>query len=411
MLTANADNDIALDVRATYLHNDYDKGFPDAEAFATSLKLKYIKEIFDNLEAGIAFGTIQDFGIGDKSKRDMAYIFSRDRESFTILQQAYLKYKYSKSHIRAGRIEIETPLVSSDDYFILANSYQGAEATIKEIENIEMQIGYLSQMSGSWDGAYDGGNFYSMSRQAWAHRGDGGAEHYYNLVDDLGAKEAGLGFIGAKYENGTVAFQLYDQVLFDVYNSAFTELNYKTDIQSAKLLLAGQFIKYDAIGSMKNSTNPDAVVGYNTHSAKAEISYENTALKAAYTGVSDTPSIHFFGAFGSYAEFASGIMVSYFETSLRDANIFSLTPSYDFKFNKHAVNLSLNYAYYDLNSDYTKGGIAGDTTKGEEYMQTYAIDTTYSYEKNFAWNFKLAQRELQSGDQNLLFKTLVKYKF
>lgn len=58
----------------------------------------------------------------------------------------------------------------------MANSYQGAEATVKEIENIELQIGYLSQMSGSWDSAYDGGNFYSMSRQAWAHRGEGGTD-------------------------------------------------------------------------------------------------------------------------------------------------------------------------------------------------------------------------------------------
>ncbi|MDO8455050.1 MAG: hypothetical protein Q7S59_10810, partial [Sulfurimonas sp.] len=125
MVTANANDNVALDVRATYLNNSYDKGFPDAEALATSLKLKYTKEIFENLEVGIAFGTIQDLGIGDKSKRDMAYIFNKDRESFTILQQAYLKYKYSKSHIRAGRIEVETPLVSADDYFILASSYQG----------------------------------------------------------------------------------------------------------------------------------------------------------------------------------------------------------------------------------------------------------------------------------------------
>ncbi len=411
ILTANADDDIALDVRASYLNYDYDKGFHDAEAFASSLKLKYSKELVENLEAGIAFGTIQDLGIGDKSKRDMAFMFNRNKESFTTLQQAYLKYKYSKSYIRAGRIEVETPLVSADDYFILASSYQGTEASIKEIKNIEIQIGYLSQMSGSWDSAYDGENFYSMTRQAWAHRADSGSEHYYNLVYDLGAKEAGLAFIGAKYEDNTMAVQLYDHVLLDVYNTFFTQIDYKTDIERTKLLLAGQFIKYNGIGSMKNNPNPDAVVDYSTHSAKAELSYNNACFKLAYTGISDTPSIHFFGAFGSYAEFASGMITSYFETSLRDANIVSLTPSYDFKFNKHSLNLNATYAYYDLNSDYTKGGILGDTTNGEEYMHAYGIGTTYGYEKNFSWNFKLAQRKLESEDTNLLFKTLLKYSF
>jgi len=34
-------DDIHLDIRTTYINYDYDKGFPDAEAFASSLKLKY----------------------------------------------------------------------------------------------------------------------------------------------------------------------------------------------------------------------------------------------------------------------------------------------------------------------------------------------------------------------------------
>ncbi len=54
---------ISLDLRATYIHYDYDKGFSDAEAFASSLKLKYERDIAYGFSGGVAFGTVQDLGL------------------------------------------------------------------------------------------------------------------------------------------------------------------------------------------------------------------------------------------------------------------------------------------------------------------------------------------------------------
>lgn len=65
----------------------------------------------------------------------MAYIFNRDDESFSILHQAYLKYTLCKSSIEVGRFELETPLISSDDYYVLSNSFQGVNLNITEIDN------------------------------------------------------------------------------------------------------------------------------------------------------------------------------------------------------------------------------------------------------------------------------------
>lgn len=59
LLNAEVDytKNLSADIRAVYINYTYDKGYPDAEAFATSLKLKYEQEIVDGLTGGIAFGT------------------------------------------------------------------------------------------------------------------------------------------------------------------------------------------------------------------------------------------------------------------------------------------------------------------------------------------------------------------
>ena len=412
-------NNVSLDVRAVYINYDYDKGFDDAEAFVTSAKLKYEQTFLDSLTAGIAFGTVQDLGIldDDLTKRNMAYIFDKDNKSFSILHQIYLQYKYSKSFIEVGRFELETPLVSSDDYYVLSNTFEGFHFDIKEIENYTFRAGYLAKMSGSWDSRYDGGTFNSMTKQAWAHRADNGKEVYYQLVGDgtspigLHVKDAGLGYLGLEYERDALKLQVYDHVLFDAYNSIFTQIDYKLDLDKYALLLAAQYIQYDGIGALKNNPNPDAVVDYATYSAKGEFSAKDLKIKLAYTGVSDIGSIHFFGAHGGFPQFASGMMVSYFETSLRDANLYSLTSSYDFGTKQHALNITALYAYYDLNSDYTKNGIIGDSIHGDEYLHAYGVSGNYTYDEKLSWTMKLAQRKLEHGDKNLLFRTILKYSF
>lgn len=417
VLFANETNNLvnlSLDLRAVYVNYDYDKGFTDAEAFATSLKLKYEHELASGLKAGVAFGTVQDLNFinNDPSKRTMTYMFDKERESFSLLHQAYLRYQYSKSSIELGIFELETPLISSDDYFVLSNSFQGIHADIGELDNYTFRLGYLSHMSGAWDSAYDGGAYESMTKQVLAHRADIGSESYYNLVNDLGVDDAGVAFIGVKYTNNSLKLQFYDHMFIDAYNSLFGQVDYIFNIgEDKELLVAGQYIKYDGIGALKNNSNPDAVVDYATYSTKAQLSSNMWKLKLAYTGVTDTPSIHFFGTAGGYPEFASGMIVSYFETSLRDANIFSITPSLTFGNEKNAFNLRARYAYYDLNSDYTKGGYIGDSVNGDSYMHAYGISAKYTYDKKLSWSIKLAQRKLEHGDENFLFKTIIKYFF
>lgn len=411
----NYKKNISTDIRTVYINYNYDKGFADAEAFAASLKLTYKQKLVDSLEFGVTLGTVQDLGIMDydksQKKRNKAYIFDKNKDNFSLLHQAYLKYSISKSFIKLGRFELETPLISSDDYFVLSSTFQGFQTEIKEVENYTFRAGYLSDMSGAWDSFYDGASFNSMTKQALAHRADAGSEHYYSLVDDLNVDDTGLAYIGVEFDNNVFKIQLYDQMLLDSYNSIFTQVDYVIPINNKKLLIAGQYIKYDGIGTLNNNPNPEAVVDYATYSAKANLSSDTWSATLAYTGVSDTGSIHFFGAHGAYPQFARAGMINYFETSLRDANIFSLSPSFKFINGKSVFDISAVYAYYDLNSDYTKGGIAGDSINGENYMNVYGLNIKYTLDKTLSFSARVAQRRLEHGDESLLLRTILRYTF
>ncbi len=406
---------LALDLRSVYVNYKYDKGFPNANAFATSVKIKYEKEFSSNLSFGVAFATVQDLGFlhfdRHLKRRSMAYLFDKNQENYSLLHQLYLRYTYAKSFLELGRFELETPLISSNDYFALSNTFEGLHTEVKALKNITLHAGYLTRMSGAWDGAYDGA-FASLTKQAWAHRADNGSESYYNLVNDLGVKNSGVAFLGVEYEKEALSMKLYDYLFLDAYNASFAQVDYRWKLSQAKeLLLAGQLIKYNGVGTLKNNANPDAQANYATYSAKAELSDERYALKLAYTGVSDSPSLHFFGTAGGYPEFASGMMICYFETSLRDANIFALTPSMNFGNENKRLKLNVNYAYYDLNRDYTKGGKIGNSLLGDAYMHAYGASLKYTYHQNISWVAKIAQRRLEHGDKNLLFRTIVAYKF
>jgi len=101
-LFAQKDANVSVDMRATYINYTYDTGFKNAEAFATTLKLLYTKELAYGFSAGIAFATLQDFGIlnDNPDKRALSYMFSKEQKGFTLLEQAFLKYNYSKSFER-----------------------------------------------------------------------------------------------------------------------------------------------------------------------------------------------------------------------------------------------------------------------------------------------------------------------
>ncbi|MBN2782658.1 MAG: hypothetical protein JXQ66_05400 [Campylobacterales bacterium] len=401
------EKDYFVDMRAVYVNYNQDFYWADGEAFVTSLKLGYKKEIYENFEAGVVFGAIADFGLNGEDKTNNTYIYDKDGDTFSILHQAYLKYSFEKSFIELGRFEFTSPLIDSDDYFVLANSFEGVNSNIN-LGDANIKLGHISRMSGAWDAGYDGGSFVSMSKSPWMHKADKNRTYvtdWPNPVTTLGVDDEGISFASFDYSGDNYKFQICDYYAHELMNSIYAEVGFKLNGYEFGV----QYNTFDSVGQLEDisKTNSLAIIDYSVWGAKVSKNIYDADFTLAYMGVSDDESAHLWGSWGGFPYFASGMMVSYFETSLRDASVYSLNS--DFSIFKN-LNTTLHIGYYDLNKQYTKDSLRG-VDDGEDYMYTYGISNSYKFSDELSFTFKLAGRTLESGDDNTLVRTILKYKF
>ena len=397
------------DLRAVYVEHKYDNNFfPNSRAGAVSAKLSLTTKEWNNLYAKISLTALKGLN-HDKNKQAMTYIFAKTWEgkhnSFALLEEAYIGYKNDFASLKIGRQEMATPYIDSDDYFITPNSFEAITLQLKPLKNTSVDLGYVSKMSGTWDSSFDGGNFHSMSRQPWIHYSNGVRDTYpvdevYNIVG-----KRGISYLGMSYTQENHKVQLWDFYAHEMFNTIMAQYDYSNEYFD----FAIQYSTKRDVGKLKD--NPTYRVHYDVYGAKigSEI-VKNWNLTAAYTGVSDDDSLHFFGSWGGFPEFASGMMVSYFETYLRDTNIYSLTSKHYLDSILKGLEIKLKYAYYDLNSNYTVN-VGKGSINGEKYMNTYGVQAFYQYNKNLSVKIAYAGRELESNNQSRILRSVLKYKF
>jgi hypothetical protein len=396
----------SVDLRAVYVNYDFDNYWRDSEAFVSSAKLGYRDSLYDDFEWGITFGAIEDFGLSDPDKQSMTYIFNREGKNFAILHQAYLKYKSGKNHLEIGRFEYSSPLIDSDDYYVLSNSFEGINAHI-EFDKISMDLGHISRMSGAWDAGYDGGSFVGMSKSVWMHKADAQElVQWPNPVADLGIDDGGVSFVSLSYKDEFMKLQAWDYYAYELMNTMY----FQSDFKLSHIDLAFQYIDFNDVGQMQELSDPRAVIDYSVWGAKIDARLADVDISLGYTGVSDEESSHMWGSWGGFPYFASGMMVSYFESSLRDAHIFSLNTTFS-PINK--LSTTLHAGYYDLNPDYTID-TRGDrnAVDGESAMYTYGVSNSYTYSDRASAVLKLAGRKFPESDNSATYvRMILKYSF
>ena len=163
---------VSGDIRAGWLEYDYkndpknsdstiNKGHTDSKGFYIAPKLSIMSPKEHKMKAKITVAGATDFGLNDELYESRNFVFDgSDRDSFMILQEAYLSYEDMRHKLLVGREELITPMIESDDYYMLANSFELAYYTNNSLEMITFNIGYLSRMSGVWDSAENGTEFH-----------------------------------------------------------------------------------------------------------------------------------------------------------------------------------------------------------------------------------------------------------
>ncbi len=350
--------EISGDIRTGWVEYDYGNkdpgstdnlGHQDSEGFYVMPKISISSPKEYKLRAKATVAAATDFGINNEAREARNFVFDpTDRESFAIVQEGYLSYIDGNHKVLIGREEITTPMIDSDDWYMLANSFELAYYTNTSLENMKFDIGYFSRMSGVWDSGDDGTEFNSMSDAS-----------FVSAQDKKNADDSGIFFGAFQYnDNKNHNLQVWEYYAKDLYNTLFIQYDYTDSIGSFNYDAGLQIIDFQGVGDL--DSNNFTEINYTLYSARFDGSFDfglnfATGISKYTDGEGQGATL---GAFGGYPYFANGMIFHFFEAgSLRNAASYKAQLGYDLgKFGLKDTWIGYRYTYFDLDSQYSKNG-------------------------------------------------------
>ncbi len=390
---------VSGDIRAGYLNYDYsnapsrfdangkivpvnpnvNKGHANSRGVYLMPKVSITSPDYNGFSFKVTGAGATDFGLNDPLYEQRNFVFDAvERKSFAILQEAYVAYKSQDgAHtFVAGAKEVVTPMIDADDWYMLANSFQGAYYVNKSFEHIKFAGGYFYKMAGVWDSGANGTQWHTMSDASFVDSG------YKQKAGDEGVWTGVF-----QYDDGTHNFQVWDYYMKDYYNTFFAQYDYTGKVESFSYDMGAQFIDFQGVGGLKDYYRDvlgGRAIDYSIYSVRLNAKHEtgfDIALGASFytdgDGTGDT-----LGAWGGYPYFANGMIFHFFEAgSLRNANSYKAQLGYDF--GKQGIDglwIGGRYTYFDLDPQYSKSSLNG---VGQEYQKQYGLRVSYNHPSGF----------------------------
>jgi len=339
-------------------------GSTDSRGFYTAPKVSLISPSYQGFSLKLTGAGVTDFGINEhKYERGTLAFDYKENKSFAILQEAYLKYENKDHKFLIGREEINTPMVSNDDYYILADSFEVIHYTNTSLDNISLSLGYFYKMSGVWDSGANGTQFHSMSDAS-----------FVDERDKKNADDSGISYLALDFDNEIHHFQVWNYYAYELYNTFFSQYDYSHSLDLFSYIASLQFINFNEVGDLKS--NNFSKIDYSIYSVNFNGVFDNgfdfTVAVSKFSDGEGTGAT--LGAWGGYPYFATGMIVTWFNAgSFQNSTNYKLAGGYDFS---NELRLDLQYLFVDLDSKYSKNANA----KGEDYQKSYGMSVSYNHD-------------------------------
>jgi len=412
-----ADWKVTGDLRMGYVLYDYsndpkhpdplvNKGHMDSRGFYVIPKLSIVSPNYNGFSGKVTVAGATDFGLNDPLYESRTFVFDpTEKKSFVILQEAYVSYETDDgAHtLLAGAKETVTPMVDADDWYMLANSFQGAYYRNKSFENIMLAGGYFYKMSGVWDSGANGTEWHTMSDASFVDSG------YKAIAGDEGIW-AGV----FQYTDDTHNLQVWDYYMQDYYNTFFAQYDYNGKMEGFSYDAGVQFIDFQGVGGLEEyyqNVLGGRAIDYSIYSLRLNTKHDNgldIALGASFytdgDGTGDT-----LGAWGGYPYFANGMIFHFFEAgSLRNANSYKVQLGYNFeKQGFKGLWIGARYTMFDLDPEYSKSGY-GDP---QDMMNLYGLRVSYNVDNGLYFTGTYEKVDLDAEPSTYAVRLIGGYKF
>jgi hypothetical protein len=372
------DSTLVLKPRTYYLHRDRDTK-QDNVGWALGGALEYQSGWFrDQLSLSATVYTSQKlYGPSDK---DGTLLFKPGPESFTVLGEANLTWRFAKQQgIRVGRQRFELPYLGSHDIRMVPNTFEAIAIGNTSTTGLAYMAGYVDSIKRKNDD-----EFIPMSQAAGAANSD-----------------KGVGFAGARYktQHDTLIGAIY-QHTFDVFDTFFAKIEHPFTLKGAKLKGYLQYTDQRSVG--------DQIIGNfdtNLLAAKLELKQDNITWRVGLSTTDENSGIQ--KPYGNPANYLS-VIVDDFDRAGEDAWLIGM--SYDFK----RVGIGELSAFGNI--------VHGDTPDSGSHASPdeTEYDITVDYRMKEGWTDRIwlrvrtafvDQDEAAGGDDFIDFRVIVNYDY
>jgi len=376
------------------------KGHIDSKGFYVMPKLSIMSPKENRIKAKATIAGATDFGINDEKYEARNYVFDpNNRESFALLHEAYIAYDDGDHRFLVGREELTTPMIDSDDWYMLANSFELTYYKNSSLENMTFNLGYFSKMAGVWDSGTDGTEFHSMA-----------AASFVNASDKTNANEAGVAFGAFNYnDEKNHNLQVWEYYATDLYNMFFTQYDYTNGSGGFDYDVGVQLINFKEVGKLasNNTTNID----YSIYSARFDGEFDfglnfATGISKYTDGEGQGATL---GAFGGYPYFANGMIFHFFEAgSLQNAASYKAQIGYDLdKIGIKNTWIGYRYTFFNLDPSYSQNA----SGKKQDAMKLNGIRVSYGGKKGSYFTGTYEHVDLDAEPNTFSLRLIGGYKF
>lgn len=366
--------------------------------------LKFETADFKGLSFGTAFYTTNGFALGDRNDNTDVdpTLLGKNNESYSILGEAYLQYKYENTTFKGGRQKLDTPLAGSDDARMLPNLFEAYLLINTDIPDTTLIAGHVTKFAqGTFGRAYGAGGMLGATSGYSAVDASNQVGDFENMgTYAVGKSTSGVSVVSATYTGVKgLKVQLWDYYAHDILNAVYGQVDYSWNCllsDSVKPFVAAQFIKEDDIGDnllkgLGGTGDIDSFyyglkLGFKVENFTAYVAYsettDNSATDAPYENAIITP-------WGGMPAFTQGMVTRHMFLAGTEAT--KVAASYNWKSFGPDLSTTLYYADFDMaaNNGYTNGDaseIGFDVIYKPKFVKNLSLRVRGNYADDFNVN-------------------------
>jgi len=391
-------------------HPGVNKNHTDSNGIYVIPKVSITSPTYNGFSFKITGAGVTDLGINNELDEARTFAFG-DGTPYAILQEAYVKYENGGHTFLAGNYELSTPMVDADDWYLLANTFQGAYYKNTTIENIMFAGGYIYKMAGVWDGgATNAHQFHSIADQSYVPTGGNSSDYNYKEM----AGDAGMWAGVFQYTKDEHNLQFWDYYAVDLYNTFFGQYDYSGKFEGGSFDAGAQIINFQGVGALDEFSAIDTKfkgIDYSIFSlrfdGKLDNGFDFSTGAAFYTdGPGATETL---GAWGGYPYLANGMIFHFFEAGdMRNANSYKLQLGYDLSQTvTDGLWVGARFTYFDLDPTYSKTA----TDIPQEDQKNYGLRVSYNHPKGYYFTGTYEYVDLDHEEPISALRLIGGYKF